>query len=225
MPFDCGSHVSRGLGWRALAARRFRAAVEQAKNEIAAGQYGRAQLRLLELAGHHDLSGEVDYQLGICEVYRGHPDQASAAWQRVRPGGPFGAKAALQLGMLAMSSGQLTRAEEILQKALDRGAGGDAQALLSGLQLLFHLEGRTEDVRRAIIASWAESSTPEEVVRQLVRLSTTPLPLETARNTLAKADKDDDRAWLARQTLRSPRDSMTKPSSISMRAKVAGRAT
>ncbi len=36
-------------GARALAARQFRSTLDQAKQEIAAGQYGRAQKRLIEL--------------------------------------------------------------------------------------------------------------------------------------------------------------------------------
>ena len=79
--------------------------------------------------------------------------------------------------------------------------GTDAPALLRGLQLLYHLEGRTEDVRRAIVASWADSDSPAEVVKQLSRLDAAPLPLEMTRRTLEKAAEDDDRVWLARANL------------------------
>ena len=125
-------------------------------------RYG-AQAADRALGRSRDASGEVDYQLGICEMYRGHLDLARAAWNRVPPEGPFGARAALQCAMLAMSTGQLTQAEEMLQAALRRWPGTDDAGLLRGLQLLYHLEGRTEDVRRAIVASWADSDTPAEV--------------------------------------------------------------
>jgi len=188
-------------GVRARVARQFRATLELAKREIAAGQYGRARKRLSELGSRRDASGEVAYQLGICELYRGHSDLALAAWTRVPAGGPFGARAALQRGMLAISSGQLTRAEDVLQSALRRATGPDRPLLLRGLQLVYHVEGRTEDVRQAIIASWAETDSPASVVKQVSRLDAAPLPLEATRTTLEKASDDDDRVWLGRGNL------------------------
>jgi tetratricopeptide (TPR) repeat protein len=188
-------------GLRAIAARHFRTTLVQAKEEIAAGQYGRARKRLSALDPRFDTAGEVDYQLGICELYRGHADLALAAWDRVPPDGPFGARARLQCAMLAMSAGQLTRAEETLEAALARGHRSDAPVLLRGLQLLYHVEGRTEDVRRAIIASWPDSDTPAELLKQLSRLDAAPLPLEATRKTLDTAAPDDDRAWLGRANL------------------------
>jgi tetratricopeptide (TPR) repeat protein len=193
--------IAAWCGVRALAARQFRATLDQAKEEIAAGHYGRARKRLIELGKRPDQEGEVDYHLGICEVYRGQPDLALAAWSRVPAVGPFAARAALQRGMLAMSSGQFTRSEQILQAALASTPGPDAPALLQGLQLLYHIEGRTEDVRRAIIASWSEADSPASVVKQLSRLDAAPLPLETTKKALEKGAKDDDRVWLAQANL------------------------
>ena len=188
-------------GFRAIAARQFRATLDQVKQEIAAKQYGRARKRLTELESSRDSSGEVDYQLGICEYYRGHPDLARAAWNRVSQEGPFGARATLQRAMLAMTTGQITEAEEMLQEGLRRWSGADAPSLLRGLQLVYHLEGRTDDVRRAIIASWTQTDTPADVVKQLSRIDSAPLALEMIRNTLDKAAENDDRGWLARANL------------------------
>ncbi|MGP0067533.1 MAG: FG-GAP-like repeat-containing protein [Isosphaeraceae bacterium] len=193
--------VSAWVGVRMLAAREFRKAIDQAKQEIAAGRYNTARKRLIELAGSRDDNGEVDYQLGICEWYRGRPDDAAAAWERVPERGPFGTQAAIQRAMLAMNSGRFTRSEEILQAVLDRCPGPDRPAVLRGLQLLYHLEGRAEDVRRAILKSWEYSDTPAEVVKQLSRLGSAPVPVELTRRTLEKADENDDRVWLARANL------------------------
>ena len=193
--------VAVWVGARALAARQYRAAIDRAKEEIAAGLYNTARKRLIELASNHDGNGEVDYQLGICELYRGRPDEARAAWERVPEGGPFGTQAIVQRAMLAMNSGQFTRAEEILQAALSQQPGADSPVVLRALQLLLHLEGRTEDVRRAILESWVYSETPAEVVKQLSRLDSAPLPLELTRRALEKAAEDDDRVWLARANL------------------------
>ncbi len=186
---------------RVLAAREFRSTLNQVKREIAAGQYGAARARLIWLSPSRDGSGEVDYQLGICELNRGRFDEARAAWERVPPEGSFGARAALERAMLAMSSGQLTRAEEILTAARRPATGADAPTLLRGLQLVYHIEGRIDEVRRAIVESWADSESPAEVVKQLARLDEAPLPLEMIRRVLEKGAQDDDRVWLARANL------------------------
>ena len=108
--------IAAWVGVRASAAREFRAAIDQAKQEIAAKQYGRAQKRLLALGDVPDPAGEIDYHIGICELYRGHFDRAFAAWKRVPPEGPFGARARLQSAMLAIGTGQFTAAEDMLQQ-------------------------------------------------------------------------------------------------------------
>ena len=72
----------------------------------------------------------------------------------------------------------------MLQSGIRRWHGSDRAALLRGLQLAVPQEGRTEDVRRAIVASWAEAESPAEVVKQLSRIDAAPLPLEMIRHTL-----------------------------------------
>ncbi len=190
--------VAVWVGVRAVSARQFRKALDQVKQEIASGRYNTARKRLIELAANRDHNGEVDYQLGICEFYRGHPDEARAAWERVPIAGPFGTQAAVQCAMLAMNSGQFTRSEELFQTILDRKPGPDLPVVLRGLQLLYHLEGRTEDVRRAILESWEYSDAPAKVVKQLSRLDSAPVPIELTRRALEKANENDDRVWLAR---------------------------
>jgi tetratricopeptide (TPR) repeat protein len=186
---------------QARGARRFRAMLDQVRHEMAAKQYGRARKRLVELGSSRDSTGEVDYLLGICEYYRGHPELSRAAWIRVAPEGPFGARATLQSAMLAMTTGRITEAEQMLQAAIKRWPGADAPALLNGLQVVYHLEGRTEDVRRAIIASWEQTDTPAEVVRHLSRIDNAPLAIAMIRETLDKAAENDDRGWLAQANL------------------------
>ncbi len=189
------------VGLRARASRQFRATLDQAKQEIAAKQYGKARKRLIELAPSRYGDGEVDYQLGICEFYRGHPDRALAAWEAVPPEGPFGPRAALQCAMLAMSSGQLTRAEEILQATLGRRLGTDAPVVLRGLQLLYHLEGRTEDVRRAIIAFLGGIGHARGSAQAAFAAGCGAVAAGDDPQTLEKAAEDDDRVWLARANL------------------------
>src|SRR6185312_2509094 len=137
---------------RALEARRVRSALDLAKSEMARGRYGTARQVLAELSASRSARGEVDYQLGLCELYRRRPDAALAAWGRVPPGTPFAARAAVQRAMLTMDAGQFTRAEAILTDALRRETGPDTAELCRALEILYHLEGRTHEQRRAIVA-------------------------------------------------------------------------
>ena len=48
---------------------------------MAEGRYNVAWSRLSDLSAGGD-GGEVDYQLGLCELYRGHRAAAMVAWER-----------------------------------------------------------------------------------------------------------------------------------------------
>jgi tetratricopeptide (TPR) repeat protein len=187
-------------GVRAMETRRLRASLDQAKREMAEGHYQAAWKRLSGLPAGEG-SGEVDYQLGLCELYRGRRAAAMAAWERVPQGTPFAARAAVQSAMLTMDSGRFTRAEELLRDSLRRLPDPEKKEPLRALQLLYQLQGRTADVRRAIVDSWTSADSPASVLVQLYRLDTAPYPLEMTRNVLEKADSSDDRVWLARANL------------------------
>ena len=58
---------------------------------MAEGRYNVAWNRLSGLSAGGG-GGEVDYQLGLCELYRGHRAAAMVAWERVPPGTPFAAR-------------------------------------------------------------------------------------------------------------------------------------
>jgi tetratricopeptide (TPR) repeat protein len=185
---------------RALETRKFRAGLERAKQEMAAGLYATARNRLVALSLSGNGGGEVEYQLGLCELRRGHPDAAVQVWQRVPPASPFATRAAVQCAIASMDAGHFTRAEEILDAARRRATGTDAVGLFDTLEVLYGIEGRTEDLRRSIIESWRYSAAPAKVVRHLFRLDSAPLPLGTIRQALRRA-VDDDRLWLGRANL------------------------
>src|SRR5258708_7585192 len=88
-----GIAVAMWGGVRAMEARRLRAALDQAKQEMAAGLYNKAWKRLSGLSPGRAGDGEVAYQLGLCELHRGHHAAALAAWERVPPGTPFASRA------------------------------------------------------------------------------------------------------------------------------------
>ena len=181
-------------GVRAWEALRLRAGLDQARREMALGRYQDASRRLAGLPTGGE--GEVEYQLGLCELYRGRRAAAMAAWDRVPPGTPFAARAAVQRGMLTMDSGRFARAEELFRDALRRLPDPEKKGPLLALQLLYRYQGRTRDARRAIVESWAHTASPSDVLVQLYRLDTSPSPVERMRDVLEKADASDDRVWL-----------------------------
>src|SRR5262249_13083007 len=140
-------------GGRTMEARGLGAGLGPAKRGMAQGRYyvGWGCLSGLSAGGG---GGEVDYQLGLCELYRGRRAAAMLAWERVPPGTPFAARAAVQSAMLTMDSGRFTRAEELLRDALRRLPDAERKEPLRALQLLYQLQGRTADVRRVLVDSW-----------------------------------------------------------------------
>lgn len=191
-------------GWRWWESRRLREELDRARDEIKAGRYNTARERLVALPKSYGGGDEVEYQLGICELYRGQRGAAIAAWERIPPGSDYAGLAAMQRGMLAMDSGHFARAEEILQDAIrriDRTPGKDTERIYQALEFLYQIEGRKADARKLILASWPFAASPAAVLKQLYRLDTSPTPEAMIQGVLAKADNEDDRVWLARANL------------------------
>ena len=70
-------------GFWAFDSWRLRADWQQAQRDLARGKPGSALARLARLAGRWPDNGEVQYDLGVCELALGHADRAEAAWARV----------------------------------------------------------------------------------------------------------------------------------------------
>jgi enediyne biosynthesis protein E4 len=186
---------------RVIEARRFRAGLEHAKKEMAAGRYHTARKSLLELRASKSGDGEVEYQLGFCELRRGGREAAVAAWEQVPPSSPFASRTAVQLAMVSMDAGNFTGAEEILLAARRRETGADSLGLLKTLGYLYQIEGRTDDLRWSIAESWSWSDSPAALLRQLCQLDTLPPPVETIRQSLERTSSLDDRVLLGRANL------------------------
>src|SRR5262245_31747066 len=186
---------------RSVEAQRVRSELDKAKQELAAGLYPKAWRRLTELARSHPADGEIAYQLGRCERFRGRNSAALEAWERVSPGTTFFTKAVAERAILAIDLGQYTRAEEILQASLLRAPRLDRNELLTVLETLYRMEGRIDEARQAVLDQWAHSDSPASLVKDLYWLDTTYLPLEKMRTILEKAAADDDRVWLGRANL------------------------
>jgi tetratricopeptide (TPR) repeat protein len=188
-------------GVRAVEARRLRATLDRAKQEIEAGLYGTAWKRLTGLPPGWTAEGEVAYQLGLCERHRGRHAAAMAVWERVPPDSPFAVPAAVERIRLTIDWGRLTRAESLLPDALRRASGAERGELFRLWEQLYRLEGRVDDARRVVLASWASADSPAAVMQELYRLDTMDLSPDLTRGFLEAADADDDRVWLGRGNL------------------------
>ena len=106
------------------------------------------------------VDGEVDYQLGLCELRQGRPEAALAAWDRIEPSSPYAAPAAVERATVAIEHGRFTLAEKIIEATLEHAAPHDKLRLLQKLAMLFEIEGRTSEMRDALIESWRYSDAP-----------------------------------------------------------------
>jgi enediyne biosynthesis protein E4 len=186
---------------RALQVRRDEASFAQAKREMAAGNYDTAKKRLIELASSFSHEGEVEYLIGDCDLRRGHPVAALAAWRRVPQSSRFASRAAAQVATGLIDSGEFTHAEQILLAARLRETGPDSLVLLQKLATLYEVEGRTDEMRAALVESWRYTESPISLLKQLARQETARLALGTIRRLLEQRDSDDDRLWLGRANL------------------------
>jgi tetratricopeptide (TPR) repeat protein len=138
--------------------------LSEAKN---AGRYGSARERLSRLAEHWTNHGEVLLLLGECELKRGQREEALAAWAKVRPSTPSFAEAARLRASSFVQMGKYSPAEELLlQVVAERGEPGPYE-LDRELNQLYRLEGRIDDRRRVLRASWCRSDDAVGVLREL----------------------------------------------------------
>ncbi len=177
---------------------RLRADWQQAQRDVAKGRPAAALARLARLAVRSPGNGEVQYNLGVCELALGHQERAEAAWARVPASSPYAPRAAMARARLALKVHRLAAAEPLLPAALaDPGAfGKEAQETL--LQL-YKLQGRYDEARRLVRDGWGRYD-PVGTIQELVRLDTSnPIAIEMVQpmlQTAWRAAPDDDRIWL-----------------------------
>jgi enediyne biosynthesis protein E4 len=188
-------------GMRMQQARRDKAVLREAKEDMAAGRYGRARQRLMAVGRSNGASGEIAYLLGVCELNQGRRGAALAAWERVPPSSPWAAAAAVQQGLALVDAGRFTRAEEVLNAARRSATGADALRVLHALEVLYEIEGRNDDLRQSIIDSWPFTDSPMLLVQKLSWQDAAPLQIGTLHKVLGTAATDDDRVWLGRANL------------------------
>ena len=187
-------------GWNWYEARRVRAEIDLAERDVEQGRPRSGRDRLATLIGRGRYDARVYYDLGVCEEALGRGPQALEAWARVPASAPEADRARLASGRVAMNLGRYAPAEDFLTP-LAHSTGPLADPARQALELLYRFEGRTNEVRALIAASWIGSEDPGLVLGRLFVLEHGAFPLDYVRKALGSGDPDDDRVWLARATL------------------------
>jgi tetratricopeptide (TPR) repeat protein len=200
-----GVAVMAVLAWRAIEQRRWRQDLEQAKREVAAGEYARARRRLVELVARHPDEGEPHFLFGVCERARGQIEAAVAAWARVPEQSPFAAAAAFERGRAEIDRGRFAAAERVLQTAL-RDPRAESLPIRGLLAPLLWYQGRQDEAIELVEAEWPHARPAEApgLLRLHIALSSGSAIAEGTRKILERAAKlapDDDRVWLGRAQL------------------------
>src|SRR5262249_33438423 len=150
-----------------------------------------AQARLTALAKRWTNDGEVYLLLGECELARNQREEALAAWARVRPSSPFFGRAAVLRATHLINGGRYTPAEELLIQALRNPDEAVRYDLEKTLARVYAFEGRFDDFRRLLRASWCRSTSPAGVLNELWTSDHSPMPVEAVERALRAADDDD----------------------------------
>ncbi len=143
---------------------------------------------------------EGNYRLGLCEEILGHFDTALAVLSRIPAGSLPASRVALVRARLMMNTGRFAPAEALLLPIL-RERGLEAEQARNALQLLYHVEGRTGEIRELIEQSWASSDDAASLLKKLYLLDHSAFPVDRVRKTLENADSTDDRVWLGKANL------------------------
>jgi len=190
--------LSVAAGAYVIRDRSRRALLERARLAITEGRFAVAQRQLARLASSWTGGGEVDLLLGECELARGQREQALAAWARVPRSSAFFGRAALLRATHLLNSGRYRPAEEVLLEALERPDDSTRYDLERALARVYRFEGRFDDLRRVIRASWCRSPDRASTLKELWALDHSPMPVEAWNRALESADGNDDRVWLGR---------------------------
>jgi len=190
--------LAAGIAWRQARAKSRLADLALAREAMSAGRFGRAHAVLSKLAESWVRDGEVLLLLGECEIRRGRRDDALAAWAEVPPTSPAFAPAARARASILIQMGKYAPAEELLLQALADPERLNDYALVRELIRLYRAEGRYDDVRHALRASWSRSADPAAGLAELWLLDHAATQVELLKFELDRADGDDDRVWLGR---------------------------
>jgi len=191
--------VSAG-GWFWVAEKRYRRELDQAEKDMAGGRYSLARQQFLGLRNQRPQSGEVAYQLGLCEERLGHLEAALKVWSGVPADSPLFIKASIGRALTLMNLGRYALAEELLV-SIPRNTGPYAGHVRHQIEVLLRIQGRIQEARDLILEAWPGASDPSDVLKRLYELEVAPLPVDYVRTALKRADPNDDRVWLGQGNL------------------------
>jgi tetratricopeptide (TPR) repeat protein len=182
------------------------------EREIKAGRYATACRDLDRLLSWKaDPKGGLLYLLGSCELARGRPREAGAAWERVPPGSAFAERAIRGRMRLLHETGQFAAGERLITAAAE-DPRNDRTALFVLLVPMFRTVGRIEEAVRFVEDRWEHLNAlgegalePTIKLLQLhIELTCRSIPAESDRaflNGAARLTPEDDRVWLGRANL------------------------
>jgi thioredoxin-like negative regulator of GroEL len=188
--------LAMGAGALAVYQRSLRAELEEARTAFDAGHFAVASKGFSRLAKRWTNDGEVLWLLGESELKRGRREEALAVWAKLSPSSPFFGSASLRRATHLINSGRYAPVEEILLQALADPARSPRYELERALSRLYRFEGRFDEVRQVVRASWSRSPTPAADLKELWNLDHSAEPVEAWKHALEKADVEDDRVWL-----------------------------
>src|SRR5262245_59666638 len=190
--------AAAACGWWALAAWREGVALAHARNLVASERFDRARPLLADLARRHPDSGELLYDLGVCDAALGRPDDAQAAWARVPDDSPFAGRAALLSARIALAGHRYAEAEPLLSRAL-REPGAVGLEARQSLALIGKFQGRLRETATLLRGGFDQSPEPVATLRELWELERSAYPAAEAAHALALAERaapGDDRVAL-----------------------------
>jgi enediyne biosynthesis protein E4 len=195
-----GSLMVAWGGWYWVEEKRYGRELEQAEADMASGRIHVARQRFVGLMKMRPKSGEVAYQLGLCEEKLGHLEAAITAWAGVGPDSPVFIKASVGRALTLMNTGRYGRAEELLI-TLPHNTGPYGGHVRREIEMLLWLEGRNQEARELILEASPGIADPFHVLRILYDLEYSAPPVDDVRKSLEAGDPSDDRVWLGQANL------------------------
>lgn len=189
--------------WRIRQDRQYAGQMSRIRQEMQENRYSRAVNLLQEMlkSGKFDSArrskSEIYYELGMCMATIGQSARAIEEFNRVDPASSFYSLAMASAGTIQINSGHYRLAETALKSGLDPiRTAADAAPLLRALSRLYRFEGRSEEIKRVLRASFHLRQDRAELLRELWLTDFSPQPVESWRRSLEKAMENDDRVKL-----------------------------
>ena len=154
-----GLLVGAGLiigGWILWTQLRYKQAILEIEDHIAKGRYS-AACRNLEalLVQNADVNGWLLYQLGFCELARGHIEATEKAWASIEPGTEFSERAIRGRMLLLQNEGKIADAERLVSEAANDQRNDRTSLMVLLVPIMIDL-GRQDEATKLIEDRWED---------------------------------------------------------------------